>query len=309
MPEINEKHTSEHLKPKPSLFIDVTTGLGTGAFCAGAFNPWDLALYRSLSQNKPFFKVTKDMLQEALNNRSFINPMYRGCGQAVAQRAFSWGAYYILQNQGKASIYPFLREQGFSEAQAQFAVGTFAGSMSGAITNPLSTTKYHLWKHPGNTFASSAKDMWQQGEGLRPFLKGAVTTIKRDTVFGSTYEVLRTLGAEQLKEQDQLNEKTKFIANMMAAGAGTIASAPLNYARTMQYDAPPHQKPPATSEVLKALWSEVSNKSTFFEGAKHLQQRLRIGPGTARVMVGMAVGQSLFNHTNDMLNEQFKPKR
>lgn len=303
MHDLNVKNTNDQLKPKQSLSIDVITGLGTGAFCAGAFNPWDLGLYRALSQNKPFFAVTKEMMQEAWTNKSLVNPMYQGCGQAIAQRAFSWGTYFILQNQGKATLDPFLHDHGLSEAQAQFAVGTFAGSISGAITNPLSTTKYHLWKHPGNTITTSAKAMWKQGEGLRPFFKGALSTITRDTVFGSSYEVLRTLGAQQLKQQDRYNEETKFFANMMAAGAGTIASAPLNYARTMQYDTPPHQKPPATSDVLKALWYETSSKSNFFQAAKHLQQRLRIGPGTARVMVGMAVGQSIFNHANDLLKE------
>lgn len=311
MPTINDEKKDEKsaqpIKHKNSLVIDVITGMGTGSVCAGAFNPWDRALYLSVSQNKPFLQVAKGMVKEAIEKRSLRHPLFQGCGQAIVQRSFSWGSYYILQNQGKAYLYPWLRNQGFSEAQSQFGVGTFAGSVSGAITNPLSAIKSYLWKNAGNTFSSSVINMWKKGK-LKPFLKGTTATVTRDTIFGSTYEVLRSIASTQLKKHELLDANTKFIGNLTAASFATIASAPLNYVRTLQYDAPPEQKPPTAFTALRELMNEVKEKKTVAAKAMHIQQRFRLGWGTLRVGAGMAVGQKIFDYSNELANSTLKPK-
>lgn len=304
MPNADEKDHPKNSKPS-SLLATVITGMGTGSFCAGFFNPWDRALYLSVSNNKPFLTVAKEMVNEAIANKSLIHPLYQGALQAILQRSFSWGSYYILQEQGKLYLNPFLQNQGLSNAQAQFGVGIFAGSISGAITNPLSAIKSYLWKTKDSTFFSSAKTMWSTG-GIKPFLKGTTATISRDTIFGSFYEIIRTASLSHLQKNKNCDEKPKFTVNLFSAGIATVASAPLNFIRTLQYDTPPNQKPPSSSQALHSLWVEINNKKTLLDKAKHTQQRLRIGWGTARVAAGMGAGQLVFDYSNEWLTTCLK---
>ncbi len=47
-------------------------------------------------------------------------------------------------------------------------------------------------------------------------------------------------------------------------------------------------------QCVRELWKQARAKSTTLEQWKHLQSQLRIGWGSARVAVGMAVGQNIF---------------
>ncbi len=162
---------SDSSAPQPafhnSLIYDVITGLGTGASCAGLFNPWDLALYRSLSRNQKFRFVVKSMAREVVHAKS-IMPMYKGALQAMTQRSASWGFYYAFQKQGKIYLYPALRERRVSEFQAQLFIGISSGSLSGLIANPISATKYYVWKNTHHTFLSAASEMAKHS-GIKRF--------------------------------------------------------------------------------------------------------------------------------------------
>jgi len=272
------------------LFTDVGAGLFSGAFCAGLFNPWDRALFLSVSNFRPFLRW-----------ENFYKP-YHGASQAVFQRAFLGGTYFIIQSQLKSNLRPYLLENGASEFSTQFCIGLLSGCMSGIFTNSISAIKYHTWGDAKRTFFSSAHEMWSQG-GIKPFIKGTKATVLRDTTFGCTYEVLRYLMQSKLKQYDyDENNQYKFYCNFMATIVAAIASSPFNYARTIQYATPPHEKPLFITQILHSVWNQSKAMPTIMERMGFFQNQFRIGWGTARVGAGMAVGQAVFDGIKSRLS-------
>jgi hypothetical protein len=297
-----EGHQDLYLKAQQQFMIDIASGLFTGIFCSGLFNPWDRALYLSVKNQKPFLSV-----------ENFTSP-YHGFAQAVMQRAFLGSAYYIMQAEMKSYMYPYLRNNiGISESATQFCVGASAGSMSGILTNSISAVKYHTWGQDNRSFSSSVREMWSLG-GVKPFIKGTGATVGRDMIFGSTYEVLRNLIHTQLSisknkiisKESHKKSHLEFLYNSAAAGVATIASGPLNYARNIQYATPPNKKPPTIAEALKNVWHESKDHSQKPLGrVRFFQQQFCVGWGTARVAVGMAIGQKVFDVTRSELTELY----
>ena len=263
--------------------IDVASGLFSGVFCAGLFNPWDRALYLSVRDRKPF-----------LSRENFRNP-YQGFSQAIVQRAFLNGIYYIAQGQLRSHLYPYLRHDlHMNEHVTQFCIGISAGSTSGALTNSISAIKYQMWGKENVSFLTTVRDMWRY-RGIKPFVNGTHATVARDMIFGSTYEVLRTVFREQLSgSHASRNSHFDFFCNSAAAGVATIASGPLNYVRNVQYATPPDKKPLTINQTLKNVWQDSKDYNSLAR-LRFFQQRFRIGWGTARVTVGMAVGQQVFD--------------
>lgn len=281
-PEEQKAQPEKKLKVKQQVTVDITAGLFTGIFCSGLFNPWDRALYLSVKNNKPFLSID-----------NFRHP-YQGFSQAIVQRAFLGSIYYIMQNELKCYLYPYLRyDLNASETFSQFCIGSSAGSISGLLTNGISAVKYHTWGQENRSFFSSAYEMWSSG-GYKSFIKGTKATIGRDTIFGSIYEISRHLMQNKLINYNE--SYLNFICNFIAAGLATVASGPLNYARTIQYATPPQENPPTILKALKNVWNESKmyenhqlSRMSFF------QQKFRMGWGTVRVGVGMAVGQHVFD--------------
>ncbi|KTD06399.1 hypothetical protein Lgra_3176 [Legionella gratiana] len=281
---------------KQKFNIDVVSGLLAGASNSGLFNPWDRALYLSVKHNRPFLLF-----------QNFKSP-YQGFSQAFVQRAFLGGIYYVAQGELNRYLLPYLRNTlGVSQTLSQFFVGMTAGSIGGVLTNSISAIKYHTWGQENASFRSSIREMWGLG-GIAPFLKGTTATMTRDMFFGSTYEMLRSLmnnttKKSENKTSDANQPALEFIYNASAAGMATIVSSPFNYVRNMQYATPPNFKPPSMQEVLTKVWSESKDSQRSFLGRmSFFQQQFRIGWGTARVAVGMAVGQKLFNWTQEQLS-------
>jgi hypothetical protein len=208
------------------------------------------------------------------------------------------------------------------------------------VLNQLSTVKYHMWNSKESlNFLSACAGMWKAGR-WRPFTKGLFTTGQqetrtqayvrtqvrsctharthphslthsltkpvsglRDTIFGLTYEVLRTslrkhtfsLGAREYKP-------SQFSSNIAAGLAATIVSGPLNYARNMQYATKAHKVPPSIASSIVQLVSEASAQAGLRERLVLLQQRLGVGWGSARVALGMASGQLLFETVRGFLS-------
>ena len=276
--------SSEHTINNTVIF---TAGIFTAVFCSGLFNPWDRALYLSVKNNKPFLSLD-----------NFRNP-YQGFSQAVFQRAFLGSVYYIMQGELKRYLHPYLRNNlNANETVAQFCIGVTAGSINGLINNSISTVKYHVWGQESRSFFSSAYEMYSQG-GIKPFIKGTKATIGRDIIFGSTYEVTRHLMRTHFpQDTDSKDNYINFLYTCISAGLATIASGPLNYARSIQYATPPQEKSPKISTILKNLWveSKQHNQISFF------QKKFRLGWGTARVAVGVSLGQKVFDVTCKTLN-------
>lgn len=99
-----------------------------------------------------------------------------------------------------------------------------------------------------------------------------------------------------------------FSAALLAGLIATTISAPLNYVRNIKYGWPSQTQPPSSTRILIDLWTESRRSQRI--GA-HLQERLRLGWGTARVAVGMAVGQFIYEATKNLLDERHPhpPKR
>lgn len=242
-----------------------------GIFQAGLFNPYDRALYLSVKNHVPF-----------LTPSNFANP-YLGFSQSVLGRAISGGLYFPLEHYFSSLVPPD------SGPWANFLAGTAAGMTNAFILNPITAVKYKTWSRVENTtMLREAIAMWQQG-GIRPFGNGLYPTLCRDVVFGGSYTFLRL----ELQYYG-LPSEYQWAGNMLAAALATVMSGPLNLARNVQYSTESTHTRPTIRQVLWQLHFELTLQPTIVSKWHHLQSRLRLGWGTARVAVGMAFGQFVY---------------
>jgi len=210
-----------------------------------------------------------------------------------------------------------------------FIVGLGAGMTNGMLLNKLASVKYHAWnQREGISFWAAAKQMYKKG-GYPVFFKGIVVTGLRDMTFGCVYEVMRVIlrphFEKMVKQRTQLIKAKStiegknatnhlfpislyFIANMISASIATVVSGPFNYARSMQYACKADEVTPSIMNVLKTLWQECHQQGSVWRGMSHLQQRLRVGWGTARVGVGMAIGQHVFDWAKSSMDTAFSAR-
>lgn len=74
-------------------------------------------------------------------------------------------------------------------------------------------------------------------------------------------------------------------------------SAPFNYVRTIQYTYMTVEHRPAFKQFGR-LWANAKKEESPL---RYVQQRLRLGWGTARVAVGMAVAQLVFSKVKETI--------
>ena len=203
--------------------------------------------------------------------------------QTALQRTASGGLYFVLQG-------------AFQEVSDRpFVVGLLAGSLNGALLNPLAAVKYHNW---------GSKDSWLgsfrsavRAGGVRVLWKGLGTTVARDGVFGVVYEVGRLELATVLGRE---SPHVRVASDMTAAMVATVFSAPFNYVRSIQFAHLADCEPPlhrALVPQLGRLWANAKLKPSRW---RYIAQRLRLGWGTMRVAVGMGLGQFVFSQIRDM---------
>jgi len=281
----------------------IVAGLASGVCVAALFNPWDRALYLSVKYELPFLTFS-----------NFRRP-YHGFNQAVFGRTLSGGLYFPLydiflppcQRLLGQSQQPHQSHERHSAHQsgllASFVAGNAAGAVNGFLLNFLTTVKYQSWneEHNQRTWFRTAADMMRHG-GSRVFLKGITPTITRDTIFGGACAATKLM----LMKYVFKNHDTPFnsaVASVVGASFGCIISSPWNYSRNMMYATPAGDRPPTTYASLRDLWTATKQQPTLAGGAGFLQQRLRIGWGTARVGVGMAVGWHLYDVFNKELEQ------
>lgn len=252
----------------------IVCGLAAGVIQAAAFNPYDRALYLSVKNRGPFLRL-----------ENFRNP-YQGFLQSIGGRALSGGIYFPLEAIAKDIIVGDT-----ATVTRNFCAGTVAGLINAVILNPISAIKYKTWGRDVNRgLVREAVSMYGKG-GLRPFLNGLFPTIIRDMVFGGIYTVLRYEAPGFLG----ISTDYQYIVNMTSAAIATIVSGPFNLARNIQYAVKSREKRPGIAHVLQTLASEAKETPTPFTAVKHLQQRLRFGWGTARVAVGMAFANMVYD--------------
>ncbi|KAG7373195.1 mitochondrial carrier protein [Nitzschia inconspicua] len=290
---------------KDVTYVSFLCGISAGVLQAGLFNPWDRALYLSISKQTPF-----------LSRENFRNP-YLGFFQSVGHRALSGGLYYPLENVFCSMLLPFEsqivdndknsmnycnmtnRSMVIHPGIGNFLAGTLAGTCNALIVNPISAIKYKSWGREVNRgMATEAVEMFEKG-GLRPFGNGLLPTVYRDLVFGGTYTFLRL----ELQYRLELSQDKQWTANMAAAAMATIVSGPFNLARNVQYATRSKHKADNVSKVLHDFVVETQQQSTLWGKMRFVQNRLRIGWGTVRVAVGMSFGHFVYDRMLGMYED------
>lgn len=127
--------------------------------------------------------------------------------------------------------------------------------------------------------------------GIRPFCNGLVPTVVRDLIFGGTYCFLRF----ELQYRLQLSSEYQWASNFLAAALATVVSGPFNLARNVQYATKSRKVADTVVEVLYQFVHEVREKPTLYGKWIHIQNRLRLGWGTARVALGMSFGHFVYD--------------
>lgn len=264
----------------PVNYVSFLCGLTAGVIQAGLFNPYDRALYLSVKNQTRF-----------LCWENFQSP-YQGFFQSVGHRAISGGLYYPLEHFFVTRIPTEATLNGGSPGPFyNFIAGTAAGSVNAIICNPVSAVKYKTWGRDVNRgMVQEALEMLRQG-GIRPFCNGLVPTISRDLVFGGTYTFLRF----ELQYRLQIESDYQWVANFVAAAMATVVSGPFNLARNVQYSTKSRHVADTVREVLAQLAHEVAERRTTYERYIHIQNRLRLGWGTARVALGMSFGHFVYD--------------
>lgn len=129
-------------------------------------------------------------------------------------------------------------------------------------------------------------------------------TILRDTIFGGCFSVTKHIVSTywiQKDDSERLKKSKDFVASALGGASGTIISAPFNFIRNIQFGTPPNEKPHTATGILYDLYNDCKHSKRPFS---YLQDRLRIGWGTARVAVGMAVGYELYDLTKQVLDNK-----
>ena len=278
------------------LAIDYGSGIIAGVVMSWALNPWDRALYLSTLFSRPFLLYV-----------NFTSP-YHGFWQALVQRAFINNVYYVAQGQLRTYFYPYAQKIGLNENNIQLIIGSSAGIASGIISNPVAAIKAHTWGNEKRKFLTSAHEMWHEG-GLKSFTKGTRATIGRDIIFGSSYEIIRTALRNNLTPNNPLpppisNITLLFSYDLGAAAIASILAGPFNYARTLQYGTAPNIKPLTIPKIFEDLWKKSKRENkTILSRLYFFQREFKVGWGTARIAVGMSVGQLIFDNTRSTLQK------
>lgn len=106
-------------------------------------------------------------------------------------------------------------------------------------------------------------------------------------------EINRITASEKIVNPSSQSKST-FLTDLLSGLVATTLSSPLNYVRNIHYSLPPDVKPDSTLKVLNELWMKSMEEKSFMNQLKHLQSRLRLGWGTARVGCGMALASQFY---------------
>eukprot|EP01052_Picozoa_sp_SAG31_P010646 SAG31_NODE_588_length_13820_cov_47.352452_8_plen_89_part_00 len=73
-----------------------------------------------------------------------------------------------------------------------------------------------------------------------------------------------------------------------------MCSSPFNFVRNIQFNASMKMDAPNTLIVMRSLKDDLDAHDTTIRKAKHIARRFRLGWGTMRVAVGMALSAQLY---------------
>ena len=134
----------------------------------------------------------------------FAVALSQGFFQALFLRTLSSGIYFPLFDLFQPVYvdlfdkyhswrYPTMSSAAASDCthplMVHFLAGNSAGAVSGVVLNQLTAIKYASWDAE-HGFLTTARRMWAEG-GMRPFMKGIVPTVIRDTIFGGVFALTK----------------------------------------------------------------------------------------------------------------------
>lgn len=268
----------------------------SGLIVAFSLNPWDKALYISVTEHRHFLDI-----------RNFKHP-FQGVTQSLFQKTISHGLYFPLEQWfvqfSKTNLSNLNTNSSDLTSQENkqfhnFVGGTLAGVVNALIMNPISALKYTRWQQGQSLKLRQDLSQMYFGGGISQFSKGMYATVMRDSVFGAIFATMRhglrnkhiknnTLNSENGNE----SEITRKIGiDMFSAFVATTASGPFNYVRNIQYATPKEESNIVSMySCLKELWIDGIKHSNGdkLKQVQYYLWRLRVGWGTARVAVGMA---------------------
>jgi len=272
--------------PKSTPAMLFTSGFCAGVVITGLFNPVDRALYLSASKQRPF-----------LHPSNWKRP-FQGLGQSIIGRAVSTGLWFPLE---AVAIDAVGHHTELSPSVSSAVAGQLAGATNALLLSPLSFIKFQTWGLPeGKRSFSRTFSKIYRTAGAMAFFRGLPATVLRDAIFGGCFAWLRF----RLRNYTEVGAPAAsndypggvcFAADAAAAGAATTVSAPLNYARNVQFGTPVSSALPTTWTVVGRLWREASEQPTASARVRVLMQRTNVGWGTLRVAAGMALTSSIFS--------------
>jgi hypothetical protein len=300
----NRNESTEKTNKLLSLFSIGIKGTTTGLVNATLFHPFDRWAY--LNQTTKDFPFTwKNLKTNAFHTWT----------QTITHRTITGGVFFGSLNACTTYLSPHIfsllnenqpnNPKQFNKIIANFCGGVTAGNLTAVFATPLYAIKTHTLTKLAQSkqklrFIPACQDMWKT-QGVKAFARGLGPVLMRDTVSGGTYRALGILLQETIiSKHDQQSHLTvlndnvlKMSCNFISAGTGTILSSPFNYARNKQCAAEnPAQE--STATLLKKVWDD-SKPFTKINRLRFFKSTFQLNYGIARVAVGMAVGQGLYD--------------
>ena len=129
-------------------------------------------------------------------------------------------------------------------------------------------------------------------------------------VFGGIYATLRFTFERKLRQRLQSGDDSNGaltsgmvgpVSQFTAAAIATTASSPINYWRNMQFDTKLGSNPVGLVTCMKELKCSIVDAPTRLDSVRQIGMKLRVGWGTVRVAIGMALGQQLYDYLSKKL--------
>jgi len=317
-------------------------GFTSGLLQAGLFNPWDRALYLSVKNQSRFLSLanfrnpyqgfSQSIFSRVLSGGSYF-PLVDVFEPLIAKKLNQEGTVpKALAGHAAGAVngscinfLTAIKYETWGRAEAQGLNGTkgpamfrVACDMHQSAWRGAHRRAHREWGYHRKAYREATRGKkpsfwsWHPRHriklflaGFRPFTKGIAATVLRDSMFGGMFALIKEYTKPSSNSSSPFVVKyRKVLENSSILFAGlvaTISSAPWNYARNIKYSTPPGQRAPSIWCCLKDLYRDA--RTAPCGSLPFLQQRLRIGWGTARVACGMAVGYQLYEHSKAFLEK------
>ena len=272
-------------KKDASASVLVASGFAAGVAVTGLLNPYDRALFLSVSEKRPF-----------LDPRNWKQP-YHGLAQSIVGRAVSNGLWFPLERITSRLI---SRHADLSPGLSAVLAGQAAGAANAIFMSPLHVVKYRTWGRPDaeRGFGRTAAEIVRRS-GAGGLYRGLPATLLRDVLFGGCFGFVRHDLRAKAERNPALSAAPSgapaFASDVLAAATASVVSAPFNYARNVQFAASLSAAPPSTWAAIGGLLREAREQPAAAR-LRYLRQRLNVSWGTLRVAGGMALTAGIFSN-------------